>query len=211
MTVRTLVLCGDCWHPPHVPLAGLEGMRGEFSLDCVDDARTWSPGFLAGYSLVVLTKSNNVSAADPAPWMLEEVQGALADHVRKGNGLLAVHSGTAEYENAPVLRALLGGVFAHHPEECLVDVEPRMGHAMCAGAAPFTVRDEQYFMMMDDPRLDVFLTTWSMHGEQPGGWRRGEGAGRVAVLTPGHNVDVWLHPSYQALLRNAMRWCGGML
>ena len=44
---------------------------------------------------------------------------------------------------------------------------------------------------------------------QPGGWARREGAGRVAVLTPGHNVEVWLHASYQALIGNALRWCGG--
>ena len=45
------------------------------------------------------------------------------------------------------------------------------------------------------------------HGTQPGGWTRQEGAGRVAVLTPGHNVEVWLHPSYQTLIGNALRWC----
>jgi hypothetical protein len=28
----------------------------------------------------------------------------------------------------------------------------------------------------------------------------------VCLLTPGHNVDVWLHPSYQALIQNALRW-----
>jgi hypothetical protein len=27
------------------------------------------------------------------------------------------------------------------------------------------------------------------------------------MLTPGHNVEVWLHPSYQVLLANALRWC----
>jgi uncharacterized protein len=30
-------------------------------------------------------------------------------------------------------------------------------------------------------------------------------------LTPGHNLEVWLHPSYQALLLNTLRWCGGYL
>jgi len=27
------------------------------------------------------------------------------------------------------------------------------------------------------------------------------------MLTPGHNVEVWLHPSFQTLLDNALRWC----
>jgi type 1 glutamine amidotransferase len=66
-------------------------------------------------------------------------------------------------------------------------------------------------MALDDARADVFATTTSEHGEQPGVWRRTEGRGRVAVLTPGHNLEVWLHPSFQALLSNCLRWCGKLL
>jgi type 1 glutamine amidotransferase len=212
MTVKALVLCGDYWHPPQVPRKGLEGLDGgEFSLDWIDDARAWSPECLAAYELVILTKSDNVSAADQTRWMTDAAQAAFADYVRRGNGLLAVHSGTAEYDLAPVLRGVLGGVFASHPDQCPVTVQPRQGHPLSAGSSPFTMKDEHYVMAMDDPQADVFLTTRSEHGQQPGGWRRREGQGRVAVLTPGHNVEVWLHPAYQALLRNAMRWCGGML
>jgi type 1 glutamine amidotransferase len=63
-------------------------------------------------------------------------------------------------------------------------------------------------MALDDMQADVFLAATSEHGTQPAGWTRCEGAGRVAVLTPGHNVEVWLHPDYQALIGNALRWCG---
>jgi len=28
------------------------------------------------------------------------------------------------------------------------------------------------------------------------------------VLTPGHNLEVWLHPAYQALILNGLQWCG---
>jgi type 1 glutamine amidotransferase len=63
-------------------------------------------------------------------------------------------------------------------------------------------------MEVDDPQADHFLTTVSEHGSQPGGWTRTEGAGRVCVLCPGHNVEVWLHSAYQVLLGNALRWCG---
>jgi type 1 glutamine amidotransferase len=53
----------------------------------------------------------------------------------------------------------------------------------------------------------VFMTTSSEHGTQPAGWTRTEGEGRVCVLSPGHNAEVWLHPSFQALLRSALLWC----
>jgi uncharacterized protein len=177
----------------------------------IENARDWSAEIMMEYPLVILTKSNNVSSTDQAEWMTDIVQTTFSDYVRKGNGLLAIHSGTAEYQHKPMLRRLLGGVFTHHPEQCSVTINPRPEHPLSAGADLFTLKDEHYFMALDDPRADVFVKTTSMHGEQPGGWTRVEGSGRVAVLTPGHNVDVWLHPSFQALLRNCLRWCGKLL
>ncbi len=121
--------------------------------------------------------------------------------------LLILHSGSAGYQEMPTLRALMGGVFLRHPPQCPVTVEPKPGHPLTAGSAPFTLTDEHYFMALDDAQADMFLTTTSEHGAQPGGWTRMEGQGRACMLTPGHNLEVWLHPSYQALLRNAMDWC----
>ena len=63
-------------------------------------------------------------------------------------------------------------------------------------------------MALDDKQAEVYMTTTSEHGEQPGAWQRTEGSGRVAVLAPGHNLEVWLHSSFQVLLLNALRWCG---
>jgi type 1 glutamine amidotransferase len=207
--LSVLVLCDDFYHPARIPRQGLAALgEAEFRFDWIEDAHDWSAARMSAYPLVLLTKSDNVSAADRTPWMTDAVQAAFLEYVQAGGGLLAVHSGTAEYANKPVLRSLLGGVFDHHPEQCPVTVEPQAGHALCAGSQPFTLQDEHYFMAMEAAPLEVFVTTRSEHGSQPGGWTRTQGRGRVAVLTPGHNLEVWLHPSYQALLRNALRWCG---
>lgn len=209
--MQTLVLCNDHWHPARVPREGLSALKDkEFTFDWIEDARDWSAERMAAYPLVILTKSNHISSADQSGWMTDDAQSAFADYVRKGNGLLAIHSGTADYQEMYILRSLLGGVFTHHPEQCAVTMEPQTNHPLTTGIPPFTLKDEHYFMAMYDPQADVFMTTHSEHGEQPAGWRRMEGAGRVAVLTPGHNLEVWLHPCYQALLLNALHWCGGM-
>jgi uncharacterized protein len=210
MSIHALVLCDDYWHPAGVPRAGL-GALGDsgVAFDWIEQAGEWSAERMAAYPLVVLTKANNVSSIDQQPWVDDAVQAAFRDYVRRGNGLLAIHSGTAGYQQLPLLRGLLGGVFVRHPPQCPVLVEPQHGHPLTAGAAPFTLVDEHYFMDLDDAQADVFLTTRSEHGAQPGGWTRAEGAGRVCVLTPGHNLEVWLHPSYQALIGNALRWCDG--
>ena len=210
--MKILVLCGDAWHPPEIARKGLETLAGvEFVFDWIEDTREWSPEIMASYPLVILTKSDNVSTTDKTSWMTDSVQAAFLEHVQHGNGLLTIHSGTAEYEQKPVIRGLLGGVFLHHPEQCLVTMTPQKDHPLCDGAAPFTLQDEHYFMALDDPHADVFMTTSSVNGEQPGAWRREEGQGRVAVLTPGHNLDVWLHPSYQSLIINSLCWCSKLL
>lgn len=205
--MKVLVLCDDRWHPARTPRAGLAPLAASgVEFDFIEDVSGWQPAQMDAYPVVLLTKSDNVSAADWSPWVTPEVEAAFAAFVRRGGGLLVVHSGTV-CRDAPALRALIGGAFDQHPKQCPVTVEPRPGHALSAGAAAFTEVDEHYFMHLDAADADVFLTSASEHGMQPAGWTRQEGAGRVCVLTPGHNVPVWLHPDFQTLLRNALVWC----
>ena len=39
------------------------------------------------------------------------------------------------------------------------------------------------------------------------GWVREPGRGRLCYLANGHTREALLHPMYQKLLRNAVRWC----
>jgi type 1 glutamine amidotransferase len=70
----------------------------------------------------------------------------------------------------------------------------------------FTVRDEHYIMAFEGSPAEVFLHSRSEHGVQPAGWTRNADGGRVCVLTPGHNEEVWRHPSFQKLLSNSLCW-----
>jgi type 1 glutamine amidotransferase len=206
--MRVLVLCDDFWHPASTPKQGLAALGDcGFEFDYIENAMDWSTGRMASYPMVLLTKSNNVSSTDQANWASEEAQAAFKTFISQGNGLLVVHSGLASYEQALTMRALMGGVFSHHPAQCPVTVQPQAGHVLTRSAGAFTLTDEHYFVDLDDLAADVFMTTTSEHGAQPGGWTRSEGKGRVCVLTPGHNLAVWLHPSFQALLLNALQWC----
>ncbi len=205
--MRILVICDDRWHPARTVREGLSTLQaGGLEFDWLEHAGDWSAARMAGYPAVLWAKSDNVSAADEQPWVSEAVQAAFVEYVRRGGGVLAVHSGTV-YARHPTMRALLGGAFVGHPPQCPVTVEPKAGHPLTAGVVTFTLPDEHYMMELDDAQADVFLTTTSEHGTQPGGWTRLEGAGRVCVLTPGHTVEVWRHPAFQALLVNGLRWC----
>src|SRR6476661_3811086 len=148
--MRVLVLCDDYWHPARTPRAGLAPLEAAgWAFDWTEDAGDWSAPRMAAYPAVLLTKSNNVSSSDRRPWLTLEVQAAFDEYVRRGNGLLAIHSGTAEVPPGSVLRDLLGGAFARHPPQCPVTVQPHAGHPLAAGSAAFTLVDEHYIMDLD--------------------------------------------------------------
>lgn len=207
--MRVLVFCDDTFHPAATVRAGLAplatGHGSEF--DWVEDATGWPPSALGAYPVVLLAKSNVRSSADKTPWLTGAMEGIFRDHVARGGGLVVVHSGTASYKDVAPVRAVTGGTFLSHPPQCAVTLQPRVGHPLTAGVVEaFTVFDEHYQMALDDPGAEVFLHSHSGHGVQPAGWIRRDGPGRVCVLTPGHNPGVWLHPSFQQLLGNALRW-----
>jgi len=205
--MRVLVLCDDYWHPASVVKSGLAPLADDgFEFTFIEDMAEWKPDMLKGFPVVILAKSNNLSSADTAEWATEEAQRAFESYVQDGGGLLAIHSGTAEYKEAKVIRSILGGVFTHHPEQCPVTVEAVGQHVIADGFEPFTLKDEHYFMEITGDDLCVFLASISQHGKQPAGWVRTHGKGKVCVLTPGHNLEVWLHPGFQLLLRNSLNW-----
>lgn len=208
--MRALVICDDRYHPGAVVRQGIAALGDcGFEFDIIEDANEWSAARMSSYPVVLMSKSNTITSTNLDPWVTEEVQQAFVAYARAGNGLFFVHSGTASYAELPTMRALIGGVFVRHPKRCPVAVEPRPGHPLTGGCAPFTAWDEHYFVALDDAEADLYLITSSQHGAKPGGWTRTEGEGRVCVLMPGHTVEVWLHPSFQALLINGLRWCSG--
>jgi type 1 glutamine amidotransferase len=108
------------------------------------------------------------------------------------------------------MNEMMGGAFERHPDLCAVALEPVSNHPLARGMVPFTVYDEHYFMKITGAPPDVFLHSRSRYGVQPTGWTRGlAGGGRVFVLTPGHHLEVWLHPEFQKLLRDGMNWVVG--
>jgi len=204
------VLCGDKWHPADIVKKGLKGLEGlEYSFNFLENAQDISLELFKDNRIIILSKSNNVSQEDESPWLDQELDLAIKDYVEAGGSLLALHSGTSDYEDSKDLKPLLGGVFAHHPDQCPVKVSFSNDHLLTKGCSDFTLVDEHYFMDMNDDNIDVFVTTESEHGSQPGGWIKKQGKGRVCVITPGHNLEVWLEPSFQRLLKNAIGWCLG--
>ena len=206
--MRILVLCDDSAHPASLTRDGLGGLdNSDYAFEWLEDPNLWSAERMNEFPLTIFSKANNTSGADPTPWADETIGQSFVKYVAQGNSVLFLHSGTALYGDAPSLCNLMGGIFVGHPPQCPVTVEMQKDHPLTVGSTPFTLQDEHYQMEMNDPNVDLFLHTSSEHGKQPGGWTRTKGKGRVCVLTPGHNLAIWHHPSYQKILRNCLNWC----
>ena len=60
--MRVLVLSDDHWNPARIVRAGLGAFEKDgFAFGWMEDSGEWSAERMAGYPLVVLAKSNNVS------------------------------------------------------------------------------------------------------------------------------------------------------
>lgn len=205
--LKISVYCGDKFHPAQVVRLGLNSLTQEYEVEWIEETANWDPAKLDGCDVIIFCKSNIGLTADSAPWLNEEAADQIVQFVRCGGGFIAVHSGTARYKDLRPMRRLLGGVFEGHPPPCNVLLTPKAGHILTDGVVEtFSVYDEHYQILADDPQIDVFLTSQSSVSVQPAGWSKIEGQGRVVVLTPGHFLDVWRHQSFQQLFRNALRW-----
>ena len=225
--MRVLLLCDDYWHPGQVPIDGIAPLAGQgFQFDIITNANDFSPDMLSGYSVITMSKCDEVSQQDKTSWKTEEVQQALTVYVENGGGLLVTHSGTVAGKHTETLNRLIGCRFVYHPHDCPVTVQPVKPHPVTEGVGMFCETDEHYRLDILAPDADILIASYSpSQGETekyeedpyhntpawvcPAGYVRTQGNGRICVLTPGHHLAVWLNPHYQRTLANALRWCAG--
>lgn len=138
---------------------------------------------------------------------------ALAGHVRGGGGLLALHTAVICFDTQPAWHDTVGASWdwdrSSHPPlgEILVTVtDAGRGHPVTAGLEPFSIVDEAYGFLLEEPDIVPLLTV--VHGgrDHPLLWARPVGAGRVVTDLLGHDVSSFAHPTHAEILRRAARW-----
>ena len=225
--MKVLLLCDDRFHPGHVPIQGMEPLKEKgIKIDVIQNANDFDPGRLNDYAVAVISKSDHTSNQDHAPWKTDAVQDAFVEYVENGGGLLVVHSGTVAGKDTGKLNRLIGCRFISHPNQCPVTVQPIKPHPVTEGVGAFCKPDEHYHIEILAKDADMLVAAYAPpQGEEakyesdpydnaPGGiiaagYVRTQGKGRVCVLTPGHNLEVWHNSNFQQLLENGLRWCGG--
>ena len=137
--------------------------------------------------------------------------------VRRGGGLLAVHTAVICFDAAPAWHALCGASWrwdrSTHPPVGPVEVEVTEAgrdHVLTEGLAPFVVEDEAYRDLDEISGLVPLLATTHEGRRVPLLWARNVGDGRVATDLLGHGPASVTHPSHRIVLTRALVWAGGL-
>jgi type 1 glutamine amidotransferase len=212
---HALVLLGD---QPHEPGHLEQGLRPVFeATDVVPyftvDVRALSEKNLAKVQLLVILRDGlqrpGKEASTFFTWMTPEQERAVVSFVEAGGGFLNLHNAMGLYpERGPYLELIGGRYIGHGPLERFRVEVADPDHPVTHGVSAFFVADEQHTPRYDEGRVHLLLRNRSDDGKSAAaGWVRESGRGRFCHLANGHTLEALLHPMYQRLLRNAVRWC----
>lgn len=181
------------------------------------------PGYLESVDLVVQTVTKST---------IEKPElAALRDAVAAGTGLAGWHGGIIDsYRNSADYMQLVGGQFAAHPgpppeertgeqtdnfrpHEINLTDQGRIDPIM-EGLDDFIIDSEQYWVLADT-YMEVLATTtqpvrpwdpWHEPVTSPAVWKRRWGDGRIFVSTPGHHLDILMHPTVRTITERGLLW-----
>ncbi|MFT3887699.1 MAG: ThuA domain-containing protein [Arachnia sp.] len=143
--------------------------------------------------------------------------------VAAGTGLAGWHGGIVDsFRASSDYVQLVGGQFAAHPTGAdgahpTHTIEPLPAaaeHPITAGIGPFELTTEQYWVLTDE-LCDVLAVTthaapegqpWHRPVTCPAVWTRQWGAGRIAVVTPGHDPATLSVPEVRTLVERSLLW-----
>lgn len=165
--------------------------------------------------LLVVNAANGARSEDDASD--EEWEGAfdqLRRYVANGGPLLALHLSSAAFREFPEWREWIGGAWiagtSMHPPISDATVAIQTGaHPIVAGVDDFTVFDEMYSFLEQDPGNTVLATHRYEGIDHPLAWARESGSGRAVYDALGHDVRSYDSPERVRLLQREALWLLG--
>lgn len=195
---KVLLVTAGSIHPPHggrtavhQALARLEGFSFQHvrSLERV-------PGDLDSFAALVLYFHQKTITA-PALARLDSF-------VKKGGGILALHSATASFKNEPHYFEIIGGRFVRHGAVEDFVIRP-VKSDIFAGIGEFTIKDELYLHELQ-PGIEVHFVAQHEGQAVPVVWTYHYGSGKVCYAVPGHTTESMKHPAVQEILQRGLMW-----
>jgi type 1 glutamine amidotransferase len=152
--------------------------------------------------------------------MDDECKKNLRDFVESGNGVVVLHHALLNYQKWPWwYEEVVGGRYrlsseGKTPSSSVKDaqeifVTPQGDHPVTSGIEPFHIKDEAYKRMWISDRVHPLLTTDNPTSDSTLAWVGPHEKSRVVAIQLGHGHTAFAHPSYRALVHNAIRWAAG--
>jgi type 1 glutamine amidotransferase len=180
------------------------------------DAGLLKPGLEKQYD--VLVRYDMVGGVKP------EQEKALAELLKRGIGLVALHHNLAAHSRWPEYRKIIGGQFILEP--CEIDGKHyapslwREGqtygvtvadkdHPITRGLKDFIIQDENYKGYYTDPSVTVLLKTDAPNSNPELAWVHEYGKSRVFYLMLGHGHTAYENPNYRELVHRGILWAAG--
>ncbi len=145
---------------------------------------------------------------------------ALLEAVRSGVGLAGWHGGLSDaFRSNTEYEFMVGGSWAAHPgniiEYTVHITKPQ--DPITRGLATFTMKSEQYYMLVD-PNVEVLATTtfsgqhapWIAGAVMPVAWKKLYGQGRVFHSSLGHVAADFNVPEARTIMQRGMLWAARM-
>ena len=151
----------------------------------------------------------------------DEAKSDLVNLIKGGKPLVALHHCLGSFQKWNEYANIIGGryheqkwnehgaekpasTYKHDVDFTVHVVEP--SHPVTKGLTDFAIHDETYGRIEVRPGSQVLLTTDEPTASHALAWAKTYGQARVVYLQLGHDHQAYQNPSYQQLLKQAIRW-----
>ncbi len=220
--VRALLLTGDIYHSAEMHEVTLRGVLEpeNWTLLTTRHASCVTPEVIGSLDLLILYRSAGWDALGFSPdavaehreppgyFMTDALEQSVVENVRRGMGIIVLHCAVYHPERRSYMD-LLGIESVGKPGfDTKVSFENLADHPVMNGVDAISPTYDQVWPVCCSQSVKpLFTISQGPSGvSAPAGWCRQEGNGRVAVLTPGHKVDVYHSDAYKRVLLNASKW-----
>jgi len=151
----------------------------------------------------------------------EQAKTDFVARLKDGKGLVVLHHSIASYQEWPEYSKILGAhyylqktningvvkarsTYKHDMHFKIHVADPN--HPVTRGIADFEIHDEVYNLFDVSRDVHPLLTTEEPESNHVIGWAKTYEAARIVYVQSGHDHFAYENPSYQQILRQAIRW-----
>jgi type 1 glutamine amidotransferase len=146
----------------------------------------------------------------------------LRAFVESGKGVVVLHHALLNYQGWPWwYEEVVGGRYrlkseGSIPSSTVKDrqdmfVTMERAHPITSGISPFHIVDETYKRMWISDKVQPLLSTDNPNSDRYLAWVGPCTTSRVVAIQLGHGNSAFRHPSYRALVHNAVLWAAGRI